>query len=725
MKSAFVVAFRQVMSLRACCLLSGLCLLGMAIPAAAADEPAASQSVSAQTELSATAALAQLDLVALRRDVSAWRGGFSGPLSAKVNDHAAQIQQLIDNLTLLQRQAKAASASATAEANGLEAQVERELQRLNGMWPAWLQAGFDPPPSVRTISVRTAAELTAAFRQAQPGDEIILADGAWDVSHFPGSDQLTGSAVRPIIVRAQIPGRAVLTGPGPGRVLAANVIFRDLGFRDIDAADGVGIEFSGNSLRISQCAFSGQHPSGSVVLNAVGSRFDRNYVAGQFNGNAVEIRASHVQLDGNTFGWTKNVLNSGSNAGDTNAAAFAAVVTTQQARGTVVKSNLFSGVNATLLLAGPEALVADNTFQNVPQVALRVAPTAIACVIRENLAFDIGGFHIDAATARLNDNYLEHGHVSGAAAFTAEHNTLVVAEDFDLATAPQLQAGRQNLVCTEAHFLWPSERLSDVQSAQGDSEEQNEVVIIRDVLGYLRPHARYGRLGFQGESLPLGRSSEIGPAWLPAALAINRPLVSDLHFASPAELGSAALTGELLAISAEGAPLETGQHAELTSENWTLQGWIQLPREQYSEGVLIDGRSELGHWELRLTSDQRLQLSGETGGAAWSFVTEPEFEADAGRCFFAVIAEHRAGEHELRFYRGTETEAVDLIAVESAGQALRGPWKLTFPSIQGALPGLESVRVFDSGAEASEPTGPALGVLDSSDLEAVRQGDLR
>lgn len=66
----------------------------------------------------------------------------------------------------------------------------------------------DPlPPCARRVPVADGAALAGALAAASPGDCVMLADGDYDGGRFG----LAGTAARPIVVRAEHRGRAVLT----------------------------------------------------------------------------------------------------------------------------------------------------------------------------------------------------------------------------------------------------------------------------------------------------------------------------------------------------------------------------------------------------------------------------------------------------------------------------------------------------------------------------------
>ena len=286
------------------------------------------------------------------------------------------------------------------------------------------------------------------------------------------------------------------------------------------------------------------------------------------------------------------------------------------------------------------------------------------------------------------------------------------------------------MISTETQLLWPREPQFDQTVEAFDSEEDSRpVTLIRDVLGYLRPHRRFGDLGFRGDIIPLGRGSEVGPTWLPTELAINRPLRFDYQQQvepsadSPNDLYEQSIQQTLLSV--EEAAHQASSLLQPRADSWTLQGWVHNPASLNQDSVLAEASAGEDHWQLSWTADRRLVLSGETGGAEWSLATEPDYESEAGRSYFAVIVEQQSHGWEVGFYRGNEAEAVDLIAAEVApALAFLQPTGFRFVRGTGAQQGLISARLFCTPEMSAAHGAPQFGVLNASDLESLRQGDL-
>src|SRR5688500_11410971 len=78
--------------------------------------------------------------------------------------------------------------------------------------------------------VHSAAEVATAQGLAGPGDSIVLADGVWTDQNITFSD--SGTAAAPITLRAQTPGRVILTGSSRLTISGDYSITTGLSFRD-------------------------------------------------------------------------------------------------------------------------------------------------------------------------------------------------------------------------------------------------------------------------------------------------------------------------------------------------------------------------------------------------------------------------------------------------------------------------------------------------------------
>jgi poly(beta-D-mannuronate) lyase len=143
------------------------------------------------------------------------------------------------------------------------------------------------------IVVSDAAALKAAIANAQPGDEIVMADGAWrDIRiEFTGK----GTAQQPIVLKAETPGNVIVEGKSSlklgGEYLVVSGLYFKNGFTPEDAV----IEFRindkllANHCRVTECVIEGfnqmnrDQPDHWVVFWGRHNQLDHCYIAGKSN----------------------------------------------------------------------------------------------------------------------------------------------------------------------------------------------------------------------------------------------------------------------------------------------------------------------------------------------------------------------------------------------------------------------------------------------------------
>jgi poly(beta-D-mannuronate) lyase len=107
--------------------------------------------------------------------------------------------------------------------------VSSEIRLTNA-----LALGFTIAASVSVSAadnvVRTAADIRQASRTVRPGDTLIMADGVWRDADLVF--EATGTAEKPITLRAQTPGRVVMTGKSRLRLSGRHLVVEGLWFKD-------------------------------------------------------------------------------------------------------------------------------------------------------------------------------------------------------------------------------------------------------------------------------------------------------------------------------------------------------------------------------------------------------------------------------------------------------------------------------------------------------------
>ncbi len=143
--------------------------------------------------------------------------------------------------------------------------------------------------------VASPDDLSGAMEAAEPGDEIVLADGEWLDADL--NITCSGAPDAPITIRPQTPGGLTLTGISWVRLSGSHLVLSGLrmygGAREV-AGDGVEreqrfapIDIRGDHNRVTECAIIDFNPVGRehrymwVVIRGVGNQVDRCYFRGQ------------------------------------------------------------------------------------------------------------------------------------------------------------------------------------------------------------------------------------------------------------------------------------------------------------------------------------------------------------------------------------------------------------------------------------------------------------
>lgn len=189
-----------------------------------------------------------------------------------------------------------------------------------------LLAGLVLSPMGGTASatlVDDEASILEAIELAEPGDEIVIADGIYEDIHLRITT--SGTADAPLHIRAETPGEVSLTGQSRMSIAGDHVVVRGLVFTDgfLDSSGPVirfgipGVAMASHS-RVTECAiidFSPPWPDSDedlyryhwVFMEGVGNRLDHSLLIGHENWGvtlAVGLAGgeAHHRIDHNFFG---------------------------------------------------------------------------------------------------------------------------------------------------------------------------------------------------------------------------------------------------------------------------------------------------------------------------------------------------------------------------------------------------------------------------------------
>jgi poly(beta-D-mannuronate) lyase len=164
--------------------------------------------------------------------------------------------------------------------------------------------------------VTTPAEIAAAAETAAPGDVLVMSDGSWtDVKIV---FEAKGTAEKPITLRAETPGKVVITGQSVLRLAGEYLVVEGLRFERCGTVEDV-CEFRAHTKRhayhsrLTACAFIDCNPPDAknetrwVSLYGADNRVDHCYLAGKTNRGTTLVvwlendPVSH-RIDHNHFG---------------------------------------------------------------------------------------------------------------------------------------------------------------------------------------------------------------------------------------------------------------------------------------------------------------------------------------------------------------------------------------------------------------------------------------
>lgn len=115
------------------------------------------------------------------------------------------------------------------------------------------------PLTAKDIRIAPSTDFESLSKQAQPGDTFVLANGVWKDADLK-FESLPGTALKPIHIKAETPGKVVFTGATKFRFSGMNVTVSGLVFRDTDGVSDVvqmrtHSERHAHFCRITDCVF--------------------------------------------------------------------------------------------------------------------------------------------------------------------------------------------------------------------------------------------------------------------------------------------------------------------------------------------------------------------------------------------------------------------------------------------------------------------------------------
>jgi poly(beta-D-mannuronate) lyase len=276
----------------------------------------------------------------------------------------------------------------------------------------------------RELPAPDASALEAAIRQAQPGDTIVMADGVWRDAEIVF--RAKGTAGAPITLRAQTPGKVVLSGESSLRFVGEHLVVEGLLFKDGAMPKGHVVAFRGDSdeeasdCRLTNSAIIDYNPPGDnpepstwVSLYGARNRVDACRFEGKNNASPLLIVWLNGQpnehfIDHNVF--ARRTFK-GENGGETIRVGDSK--TSMQNSRTVVAQNVFEDCD------GEVEIISNKSCENIYRhnAFRRSAGTLTLrhgnrCTVDGNWFFgegkaSTGGIRVIGEDHRIVNNYLE------------------------------------------------------------------------------------------------------------------------------------------------------------------------------------------------------------------------------------------------------------------------------------------------------------------------------
>lgn len=274
--------------------------------------------------------------------------------------------------------------------------------------------------------VRDQKAYKAAVKKAEPGDQIILANGQW--ADFQIVFEAEGRADAPITLRAETPGGVFITGQSNLRIGGKHLVVRGLTFRDGASPTKEVVSFRRDSKtlahhvrftenvieRFNKAARSQQ--DSWVVLFGQNNRVDHNAFVGKTNKgptmivrlNTEESQQNNHLIENNYFGGRPPL---GGNGGET--LRIGVSQTSRTTSATVVRNNYFEKCDGEVEIISIKSegnLITENMFyESRGSVVFRHGGgnRVTRNVFLGGGVPDTGGIRVINDNQTVTDNYLE------------------------------------------------------------------------------------------------------------------------------------------------------------------------------------------------------------------------------------------------------------------------------------------------------------------------------
>lgn len=287
-------------------------------------------------------------------------------------------------------------------------------------------AAYAAPAHADDYLVKSPAEYAAAAKALKPGDVVILADGEW--RDFEISISGRGEPGKPITLKAEMPGKVVLTGKSNLRIGGSHIVVTGLVFRSGYSPTGEVISFRlgkddlATDSRVTETVIDHYNQPDRfqsdywVAMYGKRNRFDHNNLVGKSNQGvtlAVRLdsegsRENGHRIDHNYFG-PRPIL--GSNGGESLRIGTSAY--SMFTSNTVVEDNVFDRcdgeVEIVSIKSGSNVIRRNLILQSRGSIVLRHGDGNIVerNIFLGNGKDHTGGIRVINRRQIVRDNYME------------------------------------------------------------------------------------------------------------------------------------------------------------------------------------------------------------------------------------------------------------------------------------------------------------------------------
>jgi poly(beta-D-mannuronate) lyase len=198
--------------------------------------------------------------------------------------------------------------------------------------------GLPSPASAAEHRVSSAEEIGRLAATLRPGDVLVMADGPWKDQEvvFRGK----GTPEAPITLRAETPGRVILSGRSSLAIDGEHLVVGGLSLAGV-TSPGDALKLSGRHCRLTDTAIVDSTPKFYVHVSGTANRLDHCYLAGKTSDSPTlqveaEGQPNRHRIDHNHFGPRPPL---GRNGGETIRVGYSGQSMSDS--GTLVERNLF------------------------------------------------------------------------------------------------------------------------------------------------------------------------------------------------------------------------------------------------------------------------------------------------------------------------------------------------------------------------------------------------